>query len=252
MDYSKALQCAILSREIYQDFASIRFSDFPSITPELISQADTDTQCAVFADGGNAIYIVFQGSTSDLDWETNLEFKQELVDFKQEVIQEQIVQDKEQVYPYGAESKSGAKMHKGFVTAYFSVRDQIFNYLRSRNVSRVTVTGHSLGGALATLCTVDLQFNFSGQFAIDNYTFGAPRVGNDGFVESFNRRIPDSFRFVYGMDIVAAIPRVWQGYRHVDQEYRLGNRFSLQFLSRRFKDHSIENYINELKKQAGR
>lgn len=248
MDYSRAVQCAILSREIYQDFAQIRFSEFPNITPELIADGGTDTQCAILTGPGDTVYIVFRGSTTDLDWKTNFEFEQELVNFKQEVIQASIVQDREQVYPYAAESKSGAKMHKGFVRAYFSVREKICSFLKNRSVSRVITTGHSLGGALAALCAVDVQFNFSG-LEIEVYTYGAPRVGNDGFVESFNRRVPDSFRFVYGMDIVPALPRIWQGYRHVDKEYRLGSRFSLQFLSRRFKDHSIENYLNELKRK---
>jgi triacylglycerol lipase len=60
----------------------------------------------------------------------------------------------------------------------------------------------------------------------------------------------NSYRFVYGMDIVPALPRAWQGYRHVDAEHRLGSRFSLNFFSQRFKDHKIENYINALKEVA--
>jgi len=184
-----------------------------------------------------------------MDWDTNFNFKQEVVEFQQEVIQRQIVQDREQIYPYTGESRSGAQMHRGFAAAYISVREEIHNYLKNHAAKSVIVTGHSLGGALATLCAVDIQYNFS-NVAINIYTFGAPRVGNDGFRESFNRRVPNSYRFVYGMDMVSALPRPWQGYHHVDTEYGLGPRFNLNFLSRRFKDHELANYITALRELA--
>lgn len=252
MDYAEALKCALLSQEVYTDFSQLRFSGFPDITPDFIDQVDTDTQFAMLSDApGESVYITFRGSEKRLDWETNFNFSQAVIEFRQDVIEGEIVQEREQVYPYKDPSTSGAKMHRGFSTAYLSVRGQIHRYLKDRNtVTHVTVTGHSLGGALATLCAVDVQYNFP-NLAIAVYTFGTPRVGNDGFRESFNRRVPNSYRIIYGMDMVPALPRPWQGYRHVDTEYRLGSRFSLNFLSRRFKDHDIQSYIAALKEQVG-
>jgi predicted lipase len=253
MDYSRALKCAQLSQEVYQDLSGIQFTGFPDITPNCIDQSDTDTQCAVLVDAPeNGLYIVFRGSENRADWDTNLNLEKEVIDFQQEVIQEQIVENQETVYPYAGESKSGAKMHRGFVSAYMSVRNPIHTCLKNQSATHVVVTGHSLGGALATLAAVDLQYNFGNQAKIEIYTFGAPRVGNGGFRDSFNRRVPNSYRFIYGMDIVPALPRPWQGYSHVDKEYRLGSRFSLNFLSRRFKDHQIQNYIDALKDLAMR
>jgi triacylglycerol lipase len=249
MSESKAIQCALLSQEVYKDFSqSPQFSGFPGITPELIEKTDTDTQCAILSDTtGDSIYIVFRGSEKRQDWNTNLNFKRVELEFEQEVIQKEIVQPQEKVYPYEGKSSSGAKMHQGFVSAYFSVREKVHDYLKSQSTSNLIVTGHSLGGALATLCAVDVQYNFGERYGITIYTFGAPRVGNDGFRQSFNRRVPNSYRYVNGMDIVPALPRPWQGYRHVDQEYRLGSRFSLQFFSQRFEDHDIANYIAALR-----
>lgn len=253
MDYSKAFNCALLSQEVYRNFSGLQFSGFPAITPEFIDQPNTDTQCAIVLEAaGKSIYIAFRGSEKRMDWDTNLNFGQAAFEFQQEVVRKQIVQNREQVYPYAGESRSNAKMHQGFTAAYLSVRNQIHDYLRTHPVSNVTLTGHSLGGALATLCAVDVQYNFSNQVAIEVYTFGSPRVGNDGFRESFNRRVPDSYRFVYGMDMVAALPRPWQGYRHVDAEHRLGPRLSINFLSRRVKDHEIQNYIAALKELAAK
>lgn len=249
MTNSEAIRCAILSQEVYQDFSQkLQFSNFPNVTPELIEQKGTDTQCAILTDRGST-YIVFRGSEKRQDWDTNFSFKR--VEVQPKVIQEEIIQPQEKVYPYEGESSSGAKMHGGFVSAYLSVREEIHNYLSNGAAAKVKVTGHSLGGALATLCAVDVQYNF-GEIAVELYTFGAPRVGNDGFRESFNRRISDSYRYINGMDIVPALPRPWQGYRHVDEEYRLGTRFSLRFLSQRFEDHKIENYIAALKERGAR
>jgi predicted lipase len=249
VDYSKAIKCAIFSQQVYQNFSTVAFDGVVD-KPDLISQASTDTQCAILSEG-SGIIIVFRGSESSFDWETDFDTQPERAEFDDKVIRSKIVADQEKVYPYAGESRSGALMHRGFVRAYFSVRDQIHDYVRTHDISNVTVTGHSLGGALATLCAVDIQYNFSDKVSIEAYTFGSPKVGNDGFRESYNQRVPNSYRFVQGMDIVPELPRWWQGYRHVDTELRIGPRFSFNFLSARFKDHAIDRYIKELKTKLG-
>lgn len=251
IDYTKALKCAILSQEIYQDFEQIQFSEFPDVTPELIDHAGTDTQCTILLDDrDDSLYIVFRGSNSPIDWDHNFDFEQDVVNFEREIIRDRVIQNQQQIYPYDQESRSRVRMHHGFSRCYLSIRPKIHNYLQHHTVSNVTVAGHSLGGALATLCAVDIQYNFSDRIAIDVYTFGAPKVGGDSFRKSFNRRVPNSYRFVYGMDIVPALPRIWQGYRHINTENRLGKRLSLKFISQRFKDHVITNYVTALKELA--
>jgi predicted lipase len=248
VDYSKAVKCAIFCQEVYQDFSNIVFSGLAS-QPVLINEPKTDTQGAILPEG-NGITIVFRGSTSDFDWQTNFATRQERADFDQKIIQQQIVALRDQIYPFEETSQSDALMHRGFIDAYFAVRDQIHEYIRTNGVTNVTATGHSLGGALATLCAIDVQYNFSNTVAVEMYTFGSPKVGNEGFRESFNRRVPNSYRFIYGMDIVPELPRWWQGYHHVDTEFRIGPRFSLRFLSQRFRDHAIASYIDLLKVEA--
>lgn len=250
-DYSKAAKYATYCQEVYQNFSTIQFGGLTQ-SPFLIDRKTTDTQCAILPDG-EGIVIVFRGSESSFDWDTNFATRQERAEFDQKIIQGEIVdaEDKEKVYPYAGASSSGAMMHRGFVSAYFSVRDEIHDYIKNRPISAVTATGHSLGGALATLCAVDIQYNFPKLKTIESYTFGAPKVGDDGFRDSFNRRVPNSYRFVHGMDIVAELPRWWQGgYRHVDQEIRIGRRFSLNLISARFKNHSIASYIEVLGSMA--
>ncbi|HEY9734998.1 MAG TPA: lipase family protein [Trichocoleus sp.] len=252
VDYSRAAKYAVYCQEVYQNFSAIKFGGLAQ-QPVLIDRKNTDTQCAILPDG-NTIAIVFRGSESSFDWDTNFATQQERAEFDQKIIQGAIVdgEDREKIYPYEGESSSNAKMHRGFVAAYFSVRDEIHDYIKNQPVSTAVVTGHSLGGALATLCAVDIQYNFSDKLqTIEAYTFGSPKVGNDGFTESFNRRVPNSYRFVHGMDIVAELPRWWQGgYQHVNSELRIGQRFSLNFVSARVKDHAIARYIEVLRSTA--
>ncbi|MBK1988126.1 lipase family protein [Sphaerospermopsis aphanizomenoides BCCUSP55] len=252
VDYSKALKMAICSKEIYQDFSKIIFSGGWQENPILINEQSTDTQLAILADS-SGITIVFQGSNSSFDWQTNFDTSQEQKEFDQAIIRGQIVAQQDKTYPYKTDNTSGSLMHRGFANAYCSVRDQIHEYIKNNNISNVTVTGHSLGGALATLCAVDIQYNFAQQLtSIEAYTFGAPKVGNNGFCKSYNERVPKSYRFVHGMDIVPALPRWWQGYDDVDKEFRIGSRFSLNFISARFRDHGLDGYINILKERSSK
>ncbi|NEO30654.1 MAG: lipase family protein [Symploca sp. SIO3C6] len=250
VDYSKALKYAVFCQEIYKNLSTIEFGGLAE-KPVPINHDSTDTQGAILPNGAESI-IVFRGSDSSFDWKTNFNTRAERAEFDQQIIRKEIVAKKDKLYPYLQQSSSGSLMHRGFVKAYFSVRAQIHQYISNHQLSHVTVTGHSLGGALATLCAVDIQYNFSDKVSIEIYTFGAPKVGNKGFREAFNRRVPNSYRFVNGMDIVPELPRWWQGYRHVDDQFRIGSRFSLKFLSARFKDHAIGNYIKALKIMAAK
>jgi triacylglycerol lipase len=249
IDYTKALRYAIFCKAVYETF--FPNIQFPGITesPVLLSEAKTDTQAAILPEG-TAITIAFRGSESSEDWETDFNTKLEQAQFDQKVIRNLIVGPQQKTYPYAGTSSSGALMHSGFVNAYFAVRDQIHDYIKTHPVSSVVATGHSLGGALATLCAVDVQYNFSAQLTVEAYTYGAPKVGNDGFRDSYNQRVPNSYRVVHGMDIVPELPRWWQGYRAVDKEFRIGQRFSLNFISQRFKDHAIDRYIEVLRQLA--
>lgn len=248
MDYSRAVKYAVFCQKVYENFSTVQFDGITE-KPILISDPKTDTQCAILPEG-TAATIVFRGSESSEDWETDFNTALERAQFDQKVIRELIVGPQEKTYPYAGPSSSGALMHTGFVTAYFAVRDQIHNYIQNSAVSTVVATGHSLGGALATLCAVDIQYNFSDKVTIEAFTYGAPKVGNDGFRDSYNQRVPNSYRVVHGMDIVPELPRWWQGYRAVDKEFRIGQRFSINFLSQRFKDHAIDRYIEVLRQLA--
>lgn len=82
-------------------------------------------------------------------------------------------------------------------------------------LTNVSVTGHSLGAALATLYVV--QNTKDGQ--VQNpalCTFASPRVGDGTFVATFNGLHLTSWRVANVPDIVPQLPFEFLGYRHID------------------------------------
>lgn len=117
--------------------------------------------------------------------------------------------------------------HWGFLRAYLSLRDSVDHALAELTDNFAPeysffFTGHSLGGALATLSAADTQARRGYPDApldIVMMNFGSPRVGNRAFCRAYNALVPNSFRIVNGSDLVARMPqtppRLRGGFRHV-------------------------------------
>jgi triacylglycerol lipase len=91
----------------------------------------------------------------------------------------------------------GGKVHRGFMDAHRRIWRQLDVALRDLKPRKVWFTGHSLGGAIATL-SMD---HFSGDKHL--YTFGSPPVGDRQFAQLFDQRYPGRcFRYVNHVDIV--------------------------------------------------
>ena len=137
-------------------------------------------------------------------------------------------------------------VHSGFWHAYLTVRKSIHRAVRRyiREGDRLLVTGHSLGGALATFAALDLTLHTvrpfnefierrcirrlrEKQMAVDKavvtyqpvvvtmYNYGSPRVGSRKFAEFYNQIVPDSFRIVVDGDVVVTLPFSALAYRHI-------------------------------------
>ncbi len=102
------------------------------------------------------------------------------------------------------ESGHGGVVHCGFHAAleqiWAAALQPCLTRLKAANPARtIWLTGHSLGGALATLAAARLA-DVTGL-----YTFGSPLVGDRQFAE----RCPDrAYRVVNNNDIVPHVPRV--------------------------------------------
>jgi len=100
---------------------------------------------------------------------------------------------------------NGRKVHKGFMAALDLVSEQMKAVVRQAKQQlpdkQIWCTGHSLGGALATLAADRLSQEFKVQGL---YTYGSPRVGNDDFVKNFP--VSNTYRFVHHRDVITMVP----------------------------------------------
>jgi Lipase (class 3) len=102
-----------------------------------------------------------------------------------------------------------------------SVKDWINSYLGTGSATSVTVCGHSLGGALATLLTLDVGLNTSCN-APTSYTCASPRTGDHQFADSYNAAISTTYRIQNRQDLVPKLPPILPlPYEHVNTQYEL-------------------------------
>jgi predicted lipase len=98
--------------------------------------------------------------------------------------------------------ESGGKIHSGFDEAFNQISVEIQDILDDSNYANkpLFITGHSLGGALATVATKKLTHK--GGIAAC-YTFGSPRVGDEDW--TINIKTP-VYRVVNAADPVTMLP----------------------------------------------
>jgi hypothetical protein len=108
--------------------------------------------------------------------------------------------------------------HRNFLTTYQGLQDsvrklvtELFDGLATRD--ELYVTGHSLGGALATLCALDLATALKSDPNVPKprlWTFAAPFVGDAQLYEALDHEMYEQFRVINPNDWVPGVPnRGW-------------------------------------------
>ena len=159
-------------------------------------------------------------------------------------------------------------VHRGFKDALDEVWEDVLKWLNEQKRESVFFTGHSLGGALATLAAS--RWN---TITTHLYTYGSPRVGGRKFVKSFLSS--DRYRFRNNNDIVTRVPFEILGYKHVsgdggkfiyfNVDGNVSKRFSRWYMFKQwlkgtlrgftklkvdgFSDHSIEAYYQYCRRE---
>ncbi|CAM9401226.1 unnamed protein product [Choristocarpus tenellus] len=114
------------------------------------------------------------------------------------------------------------KVHMGFLATYEALQDDVLStvtrLLKQHPGVQVALTGHSLGGALAILCALDLKAKIRGVDLAPLYLFGAPRVGNGAFAQFTASQDFQIFRVIHNRDPVPHLPFMSWGFRHPPQE----------------------------------
>ncbi|CAI9117970.1 OLC1v1019464C1 [Oldenlandia corymbosa var. corymbosa] len=190
-------------------------SEFEKIC--FLDNSTTDTQVALWRDPSRKRLVVAFRGTEQARWK----------DLRTDLMLVPAGLNPERI---GGDFKEEVQVHSGFLSAYDSVRTRIIRLIKQvvgyndddpQPLSKwhVYVTGHSLGGALATLLALELassQLAKMGAISVTMYNFGSPRVGNKKFAELYNEKVHDSWRVVNHRDIIPTVPRL-MGYCHVAQ-----------------------------------
>ena len=143
----------------------------------------------------------------------------------------------------------GTLVHKGFYSIYMAVRNQLVQWRTEHPTHKLTIVGHSLGGALATLCAYDFATRgTTGPFNETNnivYTFGSPRVGNTFFALVYNDLVINTMRIENTEDIVPALPPAgiqnWV-YEHVNNNIP----FTITYDNQPLRSNHINAYLQNL------
>lgn len=114
----------------------------------------------------------------------------------------------------------GTNVHQGFRNEWKSMsacmQASLVELGCGTEAHPVGVTGHSLGGAVASLASLDFQF--SNISIREIYTFGSPRIGDEPFVDLFARVFEGRFfRVTHGKDPFIDMPR-GPFFRHLEPE----------------------------------
>ncbi|RDA86965.1 hypothetical protein CP532_6747, partial [Ophiocordyceps camponoti-leonardi (nom. inval.)] len=164
----------------------------------------TSTQGFIAIDeAANEVIIAFKGSEGFRDTVTDIRFFHVPLE------------------TVGVTDCNGCQVHKGFLRSWNSVAndtvEMVKGLVESHPGMKITITGHSLGGALASLATASFR---SLGFAVKTYTYGQPRTGDQkyaDFIDGLTRNT--MFRVTHGNDFVPRVPYQFLGYHHHSTEY---------------------------------
>lgn len=169
-------------------------------------------------------------------------------------------------------------VHTGFLRYFNEIKEDIKDELTAsaNDFHTIQLTGHSLGGAIATIAAACLgkfinnpnelqeEPNFKpkdkAKKRIVCHTIGSPRVGNLHFVDWFHTQVDESMRITNDDDPITLFP-VSCLYTHVSDAICLGDKcireihsdtkwywrlFTFPFYKSSPKDHSCNMYIHRL------
>ncbi|MCD7448564.1 hypothetical protein HAX54_044168 [Datura stramonium] len=234
-------------------------SDVPSKT-EKVKESNWIGFVAVATDEGKValgrrdILIAWRGTQTVSEWNDDLETS--------------LVQPTE----IFGENTNDILVHKGFNSIYTSLneasnfnrttsaRDQVLEEVKrlleqykEEEVS-ITVTGHSLGSSLATLCAIDIVVNQVNKgFPVTAFVFACPRVGEANFKKAYDklRNLP-ILRISNASDLIPNVPECglidgsaneWRLYEDVGFELSIDTTKS-EYLKKDVNGHILEVYLH--------
>ena len=169
----------VLSELAYIDKKENLEPELSNLRMKVLEAFDSDGTQAILVSFGKSIALAFRGTESN-------SIKDIKADVKAKTTQ----------------CETDGKIHSGFKEAFDTVASDIQNRIDQRDLQNkpLFITGHSLGGALATIAAKKLSHQ--GGIAAC-YTFGSPRVGDDEWIAGIKTPI---YRIVNAADCVPMLP----------------------------------------------
>lgn len=251
IDIDLAAELGLLSLQAYQMLADFQ-NQLPFTLPapyQLVTQILTAESLtgnaavsqavpiAFIATKDDVIYVVFRGTTTPEEFLLDAEIGQ---------------------VPYTA-VRFGGMTEQGFTRLYESINEQIVQTVKQigqgSSFSKLYITGHSLGGALAVLAVPELAKK-TRFWRPTMYSFAGPFVGNPRFAFLYRFSVGPSWRVVNTNDLVPKLPLpltiTQEGvflYRAVPKEFPVtfGDPIDLRnFFADLEANHSLCTYYNTL------
>ena len=144
-------------------------------------------------------YIVFRGSSSIMNWLDDFEVKK---------------------IPYDTYPECDCKVHDGFYKTTLNLKNQaiiaVQEIEKKYKFTKIIVTGHSLGAAVAQLIGMELERE---HYPVTIYNFGQPRTGDIVYAKFVNTIISNVWRFTHDKDMVPHVPPITElNYYHSCRE----------------------------------
>ena len=179
LEWEAVLTLAELSRLAYGD-KQTRINVCQEMGFEATEPLDSFSKHGFIMTKDDYIVISFRGTDGAFDWLTNFHFTQK------------------------SDINRRKGIHKGFQSSYAKFRDKIRLHLAD-DKTKVWITGHSLGGAMAACCAYDLVSQ--GAQIEGLVTFGQPRIGNKKLAEFLDEKLGDRYlRLMNEDDPVPLLP----------------------------------------------
>ena len=198
--WQRSLNCALACHVAYEAEATVQITATGWGFDGCQAFSASRTQGFVAWDS-HVILVAFRGTKELGDWLTNLD----------------VVRT--------SDPPTYGRVHRGFFEGYVHAKEILLEILNQADVANksVWITGHSLGGALATMMAGDMQE----QFRMEGiYTFGQPRVVDRRSQAHFRTHLHEQFfRFVNDSDVVPMVPPLL---KHVGEILWFGGDGSLK------------------------
>ncbi|HLH44395.1 MAG TPA: lipase family protein [Bryobacteraceae bacterium] len=182
-DLPTALEAAELVAQAYAQFDAFKKSMKWSLPAAYRNLATFSAKAEPFGfvaqnSASRNVFVTFRGTETLEDWLSNITIRHT--------------------------NHAWGPVEEGFWNLYAQCQENVRAGVQAAaEAGQIVVTGHSLGGALATLAAADLTIS---GVAVKMYNFASPRTGSPAFAEQFNQRIAAAWRAVNTEDLVPTVP----------------------------------------------